>query len=451
MKSGATHSLQGRLLALLLGLMVLVWSVTGVATWLDVRHELDELLDSHLAQAAALLVVQQSPEVDDDDHRPDAPVLHRYAPKVAFQVWHEGQLVLHSADAPDLAPQGPRDDFRTGFRTVRYNGQDWRVFATYGGERDVQVYVAEQVASRTSIVRAVLRSLFWPMVLALPVLALAAWWAVSHGLKPLRQLGRLLHERDPRALQPVDLPEHPREMTPVVEALNTLFTRIDDLMTSERRFTSDASHELRTPIAAVRMQAQVALAEDDPQRRRHALKATLEGCDRATRLVDQLLTLSRLETGQAPPTQDLRLVDLVRQTIADLGPEALRRHQDLAMEASSDAVVRADPTLLTVLVRNLVDNALRYSPEGARIRVQVEPSPQGVSLTVSDSGPGLSPADRARLGERFFRVLGSDRDGSGLGWSIVRRIADAFGASVHVGPSPDLGGLEVCIGFRSVA
>ncbi|MEO8137851.1 MAG: sensor histidine kinase N-terminal domain-containing protein, partial [Betaproteobacteria bacterium] len=174
-----------------------VWLATAVTTWIDVRHELDELLDAHLAQAAALLVVQQAGGIGDDDHRLDAPSLHRYAPKVAFQVFHEGRLALRSANAPGLPMSGSGESFTTGFRTVRIASAEWRVFATRGSERDIQVYVGEQTGSRLSILWAVLRSMFWPMVVSLPLLALAAWWAIYRGVAPLRSLGRTLAERRP--------------------------------------------------------------------------------------------------------------------------------------------------------------------------------------------------------------------------------------------------------------
>ncbi len=216
-------------------------------------HELDELLDSHLAQAAALLVVQQAREIEDDDDGVDAPSLHRYAPKVAFQVFHEGRLALRSANAPAAPMVAAGERFKAGFQDgARSTALRWRVFATHGAERDVQVYVGEQVDSRASILWAVLRSTLWPMLVALPLLALAAWWAVRRGVAPLRRLGRTLAERQPQALHPVVVAGAPSEMTPMLDALNGLFERIAGLMESERRFTADAAHELRTPIAAIR-------------------------------------------------------------------------------------------------------------------------------------------------------------------------------------------------------
>jgi two-component system, OmpR family, sensor histidine kinase QseC len=456
-------SLQGRLIALVLAAVVAVWLAAAVRTGFEVRHEIDELLDSHLAQAAALLVVQQAGEINDDGPGVDAPTLHRYAPKVAFQVFHEGRLVLRSANAPlqpmvDAALDDRRRETRkdrhdetdgqkaeSPFRTVQIGGTDWRVFAAHGAERDVRVLVGEQIASRQDIVRAVLRGTVQPLAIALPLLALAVWWAVHQGVQPLRRLSRLIAGRRPQANEPLVVPGAPSELRPVVDGLNGLFERITALVESERRFTADAAHELRTPIAAIRAQAQVALAETDDASRRHALQATLAGCDRATRLVEQLLMLSRVEAGEAPARAALDLPALVRQQVAELAPGAIDRGQTLELQADAPCTVHGDATLLAVLVRNLVDNALRYSPPGARVQVAVHQQAGRVRLQVQDSGPGLPPEALARLGERFFRVLGTGQGGSGLGWSIVQRIAAVQGAKVQAARSATLGGLDVTV------
>ncbi|MGZ8273233.1 MAG: ATP-binding protein [Burkholderiaceae bacterium] len=440
------RSLQGRLLVLVLGFVMGAWLATATFTWFDVRHELDELLDSHLAQAAALLVVQQTGEIE-DDHRVDAPTLHRYAPKGAFQVFHEGRLALRSSNAPAepmLAFAGRADD---GFKTIDIAGTAWRVFATHGRERDVQVFVGEQVESRNSILWAVLRSSLGPLLFAVPLLALAAWLAVRQGVAPLRLLGRTLAQRSPNALQPVAVDGAPSEMGPMLDALNGLFGRIAGLLESERRFTADAAHELRTPIAGIRAQAQVALGATADTERSHALQATLQGCDRATRLVEQMLTLSRLESGAEPTLVAVDLAASTRQVVAEVAPLALDKQQVIEVDASTPCTVQGDATLLSVMVRNLVDNAIRYSPPGAFVKIAVSHAPGAVRLSVEDSGPGMSPADTERIGERFFRVVGSGQDGSGLGWSISRRIAAVHRAVVHVAKSELLGGLSVEVRF----
>lgn len=436
-------SLQGRLLIVLIGMVVAVWTLTVSLTWFDARHELDELLDSHLAQGAALLIAQQTREAGEEEHDLDAPILHRYAPKVAFQVFHEGRLTMRSVNAPTspmvtLEAHGP-----DSFASQSINGQMWRIFVTRGGEHDVTVIVGEQMASRTSILRAVLRSTLWPMALAMPLLFGAVWWAVSRGLSPLRGLARTLKQRHPRSLQALAVDGAPAEMQPAISALNELFDRISALMAAESRFTADAAHELRTPIAATRMQAQVALGETDEAARRHALEATIAGCDRANRLVEQLLTLSRLDANAGPPATRLNLGDLTRSVVAELAPLALRKQQSVEVAAEGDCVVNGEPTLLAVLIRNIVDNAIRYSPSHAILKISVMPQDGQIALRLEDSGPGMSDEHLKRIGDRFFRVLGSGQEGSGLGLSIVQRIAAVHGAKVGCSRSSNLGGLAV--------
>ena len=429
--TGGAPSLQRRLLLLVLSLVACVWAVAAALTWADVSRELDEQLDGHLAQAAAVLVVQQTREIDDDEPGVDAPVLHPYAPKVAFQVFHEGRLALRSTNAPTRPMSADGTGFADGFRTVPIDGVPWRVFATHGAERDVRVYVGEQAASRASILQAVLRGTLWPMTLALPLLGLAAWWAVRRGLAPLNLLGRQLRTLAPQSLAPVTVERAPQEMLPMLEALNGLLARIEAMRAAERRFTADAAHELRTPIAAIRVQAQVALAEPDESERRRALQATLQGCDRASRLVEQLLTLARLESATLPSAEAVDLAALARRVAGELAPRALQQGQTIALDAPAAIFVQGQSTLLDVLVRNLLDNAIRYSPPGATVRIAVHDDGTGAQLVVMDSGPGLPQADLARLGERFFRALGSSRSGSGLGFSIVQRIAEVHGATLQ--------------------
>jgi two-component system sensor histidine kinase QseC len=423
-----------------------LWMGAAVITWLSANHEIDELLDGHLAQAAAVLVAQHAAErrdVEIEVQLPDAVPVHRYARRVAFQVWHGSQMTLRSANAP-LARLWPHASVPTfGFATLQLDDRPWRVFTTRGAQLGEQVFVAEQMGSRREILRALFYALLGPIVLALPLLGVSVWWAVRRGLLPLHRLGSTLAARAPQALQPVALDAPPAEMLPLLEALNGLLRRIAEMVEAERRFTADAAHELRTPIAAIRAQAQVAQAEPDDAQRRHALEATLQGCDRATHLVERLLTLARLEAAGAAGAQRIDLCALARRVVAEIAPAALARGQELSLHARAPCFVVGEEALLSVLLRNLIDNAVRYSPQAATVMVTLDCPGKVVTLRVEDSGPGLSETDAARLGERFFRVLGSGVSGSGLGWSIVRRIADASQARVQVAPSAALGGLGV--------
>lgn len=441
-------SLQQRLLARTLGAVLIVWIATAAFVWFEAQHEVDELLDAHLAQSAALLVVQQSATPEDDEPALDAPTLHKYAHRVAYQVFHEDRLVMHS---PNVA-HTPMAQHRQGFETLTLSdGRSWRVFAAPGRDDDVQIYVAERLDSRNEILRAVMLGFLPPLTIALPLLLIGLWWNVRIGLLPLQRLRQVLLKRDTQTLTPVALTETPQEVQPLLDALNDLLQRLALRMETERRFTADAAHELRTPIAAIRAQAQVALSANAHAHdgvRQQALHDTLLGCDRASRVVEQLLTLARVENPHDVISEPFRLDQLLQQILSDLTPEALRKGQTLELLAPEALQVKGQSTLWQILLRNLLDNALRYSPEGAVVRLHAQRvAGDSVVVTVEDSGAGLCAADMARLGERFFRVLGNSATGSGLGWSIVRHIATLQHIDVQVGKSTDLGGLKVSLRY----
>jgi len=439
MNTARPASLQWRLTLSLLLATGLVWALVLVITWFKTEHELNELLDAHLAQTAAVLAAQAS-----DGHGDDfttAPMLHKYQPRVAFQVWHGKELIFRSAAAP-VASLAPWD--QNGISDQSLDRQAWRVFVTPGREPDVRVMVAELQSARRDILKAGLKSAIVPMLLALPVLALLIWGAIFKSFAPLRQLSQSVSLRQADDRQPLTEVVS-AEVLPLVKALNRWFLQMAQLMEGERRFTADAAHELRTPIAAIRMQAQVARGADSDRDRTMALDAVLRGCDRASRLVTQLLQLARLDADDV--TQGNSVCDAVmetRATLADLGPQALAREQIMSLDAPDSLHLRMPPGLVGVLVGNLVDHAQRYSPERAHVRVRWEASPVPC-LWVEDSGPGLNSADLDRLGERFFRVPGHSADGSGLGWSIVRRLAQRYSLQVTLGRSKDLGGLLVSL------
>lgn len=435
-------SLQVRLQLAVLGLLGLVWVGTGVLTWQRTEHELNELLDAHLSQGAALLATRPLDDLS-REFEADLPALHKYQAQVVVQVWHAGELVVRSSNAPiwplaDLKAHGLSD------RVI--GAESWRVYTTGGYDYDVVIHVGELHSARRHILLNSLGAATLPMLLALPLLMLGVWLVVRGALRPLRALGLAVASRRPQSLAPLPTAVAPPEVLPLVLALNDLFERIAALLESERRFTADAAHELRTPIAAIRMQAQVAQGARSDEERHLALDATLQGCDRATRLVEQLLQLARLEAqadvqSGSDGIQRTDLAANARLVMADLAERARARQQVLELEAPSPVDVGMPAPLVQVLVRNLVDNALRYSPPGSLVRVTVGREP--TSLSVEDSGSGLPSDALARLGERFYRVLGSGQSGSGLGWSIVRRLARLYRIDIELVSGQDLGGLRV--------
>ncbi|HSJ99061.1 MAG TPA: ATP-binding protein [Myxococcota bacterium] len=443
----ARPSLRRRLLALILGFTAAAWLAVGIYAYVEVRHEAAELLDAHLAQSAALILAQGD-ELDeiDTDH---APLLHREMRRTAFQVWERGRsLKLHSANAPDRR----LSEVEEGFSDVKHDGRAWRVFSAWNPEGKLLVQVAERASARASIVQALGKALLWPLIAALPLLAAAIWLGVGRGLQPLWELRRELGRRSATDLASLDASRAPGEIAPLVAELNRLFGRIDEALQRERRLTADAAHELRTPLAALSTQAQVARRASSDATRNEALDAIVLGAERAARLAEQMLTLARLDSGQGEAAKlPVELRGLARDVLADVTPGALERRIDLSLDEGPPVIVEGHAGLLAILVRNLVDNAVRYTPEGGHVRVSASTRGKQALLEVVDDGPGVAPADLGRMGERFHRLAGQEPSGSGLGLSIVQRIAELHGGSVRYAPGPGGKGLLVTVTLPQAA
>jgi len=439
-------SLKQRLLALALAAITLVWLGATAFTYLDAREEFDEVLDAHLAQAAALLVVQATHEIDELETE-HTPLLHKYARRVAFQVWEKGQqLRLHSANAP----QQPLASKERGFSDNIIDGKRWRVFSTWDESGEFLIHVAERSDVREELARGIAGNLLRPLWFSLPLLAILLWMAVARGLRPLDKLTREVAQREPDNLAPLDASSAPREVVPLIERLNQLFVRIDASMQKERRFTADAAHELRTPVTAIKAQAQVARAASSESERIHALDYAILGCDRAAHLIDQLLTIARIDALGDEVTEQCQLRVLSSEVIAELAPSAFGKGVQLELAEGDEAVVRGDKGLLRVLLRNLLDNAVRHTPHGTSVQVGIG-TEQGVTcLSVSDDGPGIPEEEREKVLERFYRPLGTQASGSGLGLSIVKRIAEIHGATLNFAPSREGKGLNVKVAFTNI-
>ncbi len=298
---------------------------------------------------------------------------------------------------------------------------------------------------RAALAESVAAHLMHPLLVAVPVLGLVVWLSVGWGLAPLRSLAAQVRARDPDDNAPLAVPA-PDEARPLVAALDGLFERVSAMIERERRFTADAAHELRTPLAGIRTHAQVALAAGDDEERRAALAAVVTGTERAAHLVEQLLMLARLESMPVAGTVDL--ATLAARMVGDCSGRAGDAGIDLGLaEAAPEAAIRGDAHLVSVLLRNLLDNALRYVPDGGRIDVAVRRGPGAVELAVLDDGPGIPTHERPRAFERFHRGLGTGTDGCGLGLSIVARIAELHDAEVALGEGIDGRGLGVRVRF----
>lgn len=454
-------SIRRRLLITLLSTTALIWLVTVYSSYRDTRHEVAELFDAQMAQTARTLLSVAGHELMElSSRQPDSAHIHfsgetrftvhghEYEHKLAYQLWKQpqGTLLLRSFNAPN-APLSTR---KNGYSNEQIKGQPWRVFSLLDEETGFQIQVGEATELRSEVSDIVTQRIGLPLLFALPLLAILLSIGTNRSLRPLQRLTQTVARRAPSNLDAVNESQVPREISPLVIALNHLFARLSRAFESERRFTADAAHELRTPLASLKVQLQVARRSQNSEEQRQALDKVQESVDRASRLVDQLLTLARVdpESGQALH-EKVGLKRLCEDVMADLANEAAVKSIELELVADGAPHILGMQESLSIMLRNLLDNAIRYTPTGGRIRVRItSPDDQHIELHIEDSGPGIPTSERQKIFERFYRLAGQETSGSGLGLSIVKRIAELNQAELELGDS-SLGGLEVIIRFAS--
>ncbi len=433
-------SLHRRLLLPLLAGVSVCWLATLAWSYVDAHHEIDELFDAQLAQTAQTLLALAG---DSDDlqgehhHHIDA----EYQKRIKFQIWGEdGRLLLRSPNAP-LVPLAQDDGFSSATEP-QGDHPEWRYYSLRSADGDLRVQVGENHHVREELIGHIALRLLLPALFGLPLLAAWVWVATRRALAPLDAVAGQIARQEPSRLQALAPPQAPEEIRPLVEAINGLFTRVEQAIETERRFTADAAHELRTPLAALDAQAQVALRAQDADERRHAIEQLRHGVGRAARLINQLLTLARLDPERGLRRQPVPLDQLAEEICAAQGPAALEK--DVALELDTAPLeVQGDADMLRVLLRNLVDNAVRYTPPGGRVAVAIAAN----AVSVSDTGPGIPAAERDQVFHRFYRLAGQETEGSGLGLSIVARIAELHDARIELADGENGTGLTVRVVF----
>ncbi|MBN9231387.1 MAG: sensor histidine kinase N-terminal domain-containing protein [Legionella sp.] len=367
-----------------------------------------------------------------------------YMDKFNFQVWtNGGRLLLHSSTAPKIPLTSELD----GFSDKKIAGQDWRVFTTYNDKAGIRTVLAERYDTRNELGHRIAQDDLYIMLLTFPLSGLLIWIIIGRGLDSLDKVAEEVANRAPSHLEPVNLEEVPEEIKPVIDELNKLFYRLKEGFEREKRFAADAAHELRTPLAALKTQAQVALHTRDLDEKNKALQKLIASVNRSTHIVQQLLTMSRLvpEAAQIDEKDEVQLSRLIREILAMLAPTALEKHIDLEFITDQEQLMLyCNATAIGILVRNLVDNAIRYCNEHGHIIVRLnKDASDEVIFEVADNGPGIPPELRTRVFERFFRVLGNKSPGSGLGLAIVQQICDLHGGRVELDTPSEGTGLIV--------
>jgi two-component system OmpR family sensor kinase len=443
-----THSLRGRLLWYLLAAITLAAVAQASIAYRTALADADQIFDYHMQQMALSLRSRVPLASSEEANNVDTPLAGN--DDLVVQVWSpDGVQVFRSASHARLPQRAV-----LGFSNVRANGTTYRIFSIQTSAQTVQV--AQDLAVRRSMASNLALRTLGPIAVMMPILMLVVWWVISGSLEPVARVRKQLASRQADDLSPVSDAGLPDEVRPLVQELNLLFGRVRTAFDTQQNFVAAAAHELRTPLAALKLQVQSLERSDSRadslEARKLAVSRLSAGIERATRLVEQLLVLARQEANEAP-RQPVELASLARRAVADLIGVAQNRQIDLGLQRDDSGVVEGQPEALMILLRNLVDNAIKYTPAGGTVDVSVA-AEQGaagsyLSVTVEDSGPGIPAEERERVFDRFYRVPGSDAAGSGLGLAIIKAIAERHGATLTLGASERLGGLAATVRFPS--
>ncbi len=433
------NSIRARLLLALIILVAFASMLAAVVTYRRVLSETSTLFDYQLRQMALSLRSQISlaPRIEVPPDQGDTDFV--------VQIWDifGARTYLSRPGLPMI------NQTVLGYADLKLRGEAWRAFGLQTPDGVIQI--AQPVRVREELARAAAARVTIPLAFLLPVMLIAVAWSVRRGLQPLKYVAAEVQRRDARSLTPLSEENLPVEIAPLVGELNRLLARLQNAFAAQQAFISDAAHELRSPLTALRLQLQLldrAADESAAGEARIRLGAAVE---RAIHLAEQLLALARSD--REDTVGGFEAVDLAAAAaaaIADTHDLALTRHIDLSLDAPSHLWVRGDPEAMRILVRNLVDNAVRYTPPTGSVEVRCRTSAEGAVLTVSDTGPGIAAADRERVFDRFYRRATVQEGGTGLGLAIVKAIAERHGAQVALDEAP-AGGLRVAVRFPAAA
>nr|WP_069353900.1 ATP-binding protein [Burkholderia cenocepacia] len=440
-------SLRRRLLTWLLPAACVIGLVASAGTYWGALRELDDLLDDQMRSMSKQIVVGPNGELSFSNHAKGKHGFEASDPDaVLLQVWRNGTLVYSTDRDSKLPPPAQQ-----GIASVDVGGEPWRTYVTKRGGTTIRLAQARH--ARWEAIAGIAVHLLWPVFSMLPLLALGLWFGIGAGLRPLRAIASGLKRRNANNLEPVDVASMPNEVRPLAEAINDLLARLDRSFTLQRHFIADAAHELRTPIMGLSIQSQLLRRAATAEEREHILAQIHAGTTRLGHLAEQLLTLARLEPDAQAVVSASAPVDLAalcRSVVSDRARVADAHRIDLGAIVDVPVMAAGNADTLRVLLNNLVDNAIRYAGEGARVDVSARVDGTTPVLEVADDGPGIPEAERADVWERFYRGEGAQAatsSGSGLGLSIVKRIAEQHRATVSLGTTRGGRGLTVTVRF----
>lgn len=440
-------------------------------SYATIQHETQELFDAQLARSARLILslvqadrsrielsgiqrfLDQNKLISDDnselsavnDGEEELPNGHIYETKLGFQIWDDaGNLILKSTNLPvtDISAE------QSGFSDNHFSNYDWRIFSLTSIDGKYRCVTAERIDVRNELIEDVSEGLLELFIVLVPVLSITMWFAISQGLAPLQRLTTQIKSRSADKLNPITSTDTPAEIQTITEALNQLLSRLKSTLAREKRITSDAAHELRTPLSAVKLHAELARKADNASDRITAIDQVMRGIDRTTHLVNQLLALARLEPEEF--SQKLKQIDigniLVEETALQ-APIAEDKHLELSITDNDHVIARVDETSLRLLIRNLLSNAISYTPIGGIICLSLINDEKKFRLIVEDNGPGIPEDERGRVLERFYRLQNHQETGCGIGLSIVAQVVELHHATLSMDTAEKGSGLRVVATF----
>jgi two-component system, OmpR family, sensor kinase len=424
-------SLRRRALWLVLAMIALVSLLQATSAYRSALFEADRMFDYHLQEVARSV----------HGGLPFSPGADEY--EFSVRIWSpDGQELFHSG-VRDMPPQAV-----LGFSDALVDGIRLRIYSLRTPEHTIQI--AQDLDARSQRARSLAWKAILPIVLLAPVLMLAVWWLIESSLAPVQRMRKQVASRKANDLSPLATQGLPEEVLPLVSEFNLLFERLRSARNAQQQFIADAAHELRSPLAALKLQAQALRKPQDDAGRQQAVERLNEGMERAIELSGQLLALAREEAGESMNVERVDLEQLAREVVADVLPQAQARGIDVGLEPGSQVAVQGQRQALHTMLRNLLDNAIKYGKPGGAVDIRIESAADGAAcLTVEDSGPGIPEDERERVFDRFYRVPGTDEPGSGLGLAIVKTVADRHHATVELGHSDKLGGLRVSLRFAA--
>lgn len=420
------RSIRRKLLITLLGALLAAGFTTAAATFFSAQAEFNKFLDIHLKETAQALARSAQTVFEPDGQSHMTIVGDSPSYQIIVQVYDSATNSIWLKEGTQHLPLA----MIQGFSTEKLNGKMWRSYSVTSGP--LIITVGQDTAVRTELAMASAFQILQPLCFLLPFIALAVWLVVGDGLAPLERTARSVARRSPSSLEPISTKALPQELAGLVNAINLLLDRLKTSLSAQQRFASDAAHELRTPLTALKLQIQLAQRAKTPEAREKCFSRLNEGINRATRLVQQLLTLARLDPDASEkPVSTVQLDALVHSIREDM--DAIGAQKNIQIQAVTEpATTEGMEDAIRLMITNLTDNAIRYTPENGRIELRVTPKGADVAIEICDNGPGIAPSERQRVFDRFYRALGTKTAGTGLGLAIVKRIVDIHHGRIDI-------------------